>query len=97
MLAGLVVPGAAAWLAWLTPISSGMWAAFTTKWLAAVGPPIRVEVDVPHVVVDGPARSMGQGLGVACWSKWLAVGQAATSSEVDVLHVVFAGPAQSTG
>ncbi|MBL8616289.1 MAG: hypothetical protein JNM72_11810 [Deltaproteobacteria bacterium] len=51
---------------------------------------------MPHVVVDGPARSIGRGLGVACWSKWLAVGRAATRIEGDVLRVMLVDPAQST-
>jgi hypothetical protein len=80
----------------MTPISSSMGAASSTNWLAAVRPPVRAEVDVPHVVVDGPARSMGRGLGVACWSKWLAVGRAATRIEGDVLRVMLVDPAQST-
>jgi hypothetical protein len=80
----------------MTPISSGMGAASSTKCLAAVRPPVQAEVDVPHVVVDGPARSMGRGLGVACWSKWLAVGRSAPRIEGDVLRVILVDPAQST-
>ncbi len=49
-----------------------------------------------HVVVGGPARSMGRDLGVAGWSKWLAVGRAATRIEGDWLRVILVEPAQPT-
>ncbi len=51
---------------------------------------------MPHVVVGGPARSMGRDLGVTGWSKWLAVGRAATRIEGEVLRVILVEPAQPT-
>jgi hypothetical protein len=45
----------------VTPISSGKWAACSTNGLAAVRTRHRVEVDVLQVIIDIPARSMGQG------------------------------------
>ena len=55
-------------------------------------PPVRVEVDVPHVVLTGPVWSLGWSAGVACWLKWLAAVRVQKNVEVDVPDVVLTGP-----